>query len=110
MVLGVIAFVLSLPGVLCASMCAGVLSGMTNGQVNQAWYLVAVLIGVPLINMIACFRCKSKSSRGAGILIILTSVVFMIVGVISGVFIDFIPAVLFFIAGALCISNTSRPA
>lgn len=107
-VLGIIAFVLSLPSTLCASMCAGLLSAATNGEVNAGWF-PAVLFGGPLVCMVASFFCKKPSSKGVGILVILISLVFMIVSVIAGAWLNIVSSILFFIGGALCIANASRP-
>lgn len=109
MVLGTIAFILSLPGILCASICSAAVSGVSEGRSNLNG-LVWVLVIVAIVNLIASFRCKSAKSKGAGILIICLSIPFMILGVLLGGPFNFVPAVLYFIAGAYCISNASRPA
>ena len=115
MVLGTIAFILSLPGILCASACSAICSGLEKSGANSdvsgfAWFVVWVLIIVALVNLVACFSCKGKKSRQAGIIIICTTVPFMILSVLIGIVFDLVPSVLFFIAGAYCISNASRPA
>lgn len=114
MVLGTIAFILSLPGILCASACSAICSGLEKSGAKSdvsgfAWFVVWVLIIVALVNLVACFRCKGEKSRQAGILIICTTVPFMILSVLIGIVFDLVPAILFFIAGAYCISNASRP-
>lgn len=108
MVLGVIAFVLSLPSSLCASMCAGVISAASDGAVSVGWF-PAVVFGGPLVCMIASFFCKKPSSKGIGIFIILVALFFMVVSVLIGAFLNIVSAILFFIGGALCIANASRP-
>jgi len=114
MVLGTIAFILSLPGMLCATACSAICSGIEKGGGKSDvsglfWFIAWTLIIVSFVNLIACFRCKGPQSRGAGILIICTTIPFMILSVLIGVFFDLVPSVLFFIAGAYCISNASRP-
>lgn len=108
MVLGVIAFVLSLPSTLCASICSGVISAATNGEVDTS-FGPAIMFGGPLVNMIASFFCKNKSSKGIGILIILISLLFMVISVLCGVLMNIASAIMFFIAGSFCIANASRP-
>lgn len=108
MVLGTIAFVLSLPGILCATACSAVVSTVSEGRGSLSW-LVWILTIVAIVNLVACFRCKSPKSKSAGVLIILTSVPFMILSIIIGVVFNIVPSILFFIAGALCVSNASRP-
>ena len=114
MVLGTIAFILSLPGMLCATACSAVCSGFEKGgaQTNVSgffWFVAWTLIIVAFANFIACFRCKGPKSRSAGIFIIWTTVPFMILSVLIGIVFDLVPSVLFFIAGSYCISNASRP-
>ena len=108
MVLGVIAFVLSLPSTVCASICSGVLSAASNGEVDTT-FGPAILFGGPLVNMIASFFCKKQCSKGLGVLIILISLLFMVVSVLLGALMNIVSAVLFFVGGSLCIANASRP-
>lgn len=109
MVLGTIAFILSLPGILCATICSAAVSGVSEGRSSLSG-LVWVLVVVAIVNLIASFKCKGRNSKGAGILIICLSVPFMILGVLLGGPFNFVPSVLYFISGAYCISNASRPA
>lgn len=109
MVLGVLGFMLSLPSTLCASIFAGFLSVTTEGALD-ATYVPVVLFGGPLVNMIASFFCKLPVSRAVGIVIILISLVFMLVSLITGALLNIASAILFFVGGSLCIANASRPA
>lgn len=109
MVLGVLGFMLSLPSTLCASMCAGLVSAATEGELAAGWYVPAVLLGGPLVNMIASFFCKQPASRAVGIVIILISLVFMLVSLVTGALLNIASAILFFVGGSLCIANASRP-
>ena len=61
MVLGTIAFILSLPGILCATACSAICSGLEQSGMKSdvsgfAWLVVCVLMAVALVNFIACFK------------------------------------------------------
>ena len=69
MVLGTIAFVLSIPGILCATVCSAVVTAATEGRSSTSW-LVWFLVIAALVNLTSCFKCKGPNSKSAGKLII----------------------------------------
>ena len=103
MILGVIAFVLSIPGVLCTAVCATVATD-ASGSATPFLFLLP-----PVVGFILSFFCKTKISTLTGIMVLLvglyetvTSLPANLLGIVAGI--------LFIVAGALSISNTKRPA
>ena len=105
MLLGVIAFILSIPGTLCNLICAGVVADASGG--NTAPFLILVPV---FANFILCFFCKAKFSAVTGGIMVLLSILASIVNVITFSLLSLIASILFLVAGALSIANAKRPA
>ena len=105
MLLGVIAFILAIPGTICNFICAGVVADANGG--NTAPFLILVPV---FANFILCFFCKTKISAITGSIMLLLSILASIVNVITLSILSLIASILFLVAGALSIANAKRPA
>ncbi len=107
-VLSLIGFILSIPGMFCAGMCAALVADASKGEHGMGIVYASI---VPVIaNFILSFFCKSKLSKMTGAIMILLSVVLLIPEVIMCSILGIAAAILFLVAGALSISNAKRPA
>lgn len=102
--LGIIAFILSIPGTLCNLICAGIAADASGGSMKPFLILVPVFA-----NFIFSFFCKAKCSSVTGLLMIMLSVMSGIVNVIMFSILSLIASILFLVAGALSIANAKRP-
>lgn len=107
-VLSLIGFILSIPGMICAGMCAAIVADASKGQHGMGLVYATIL---PVIaNFILSFFCKSKSSKTTGLIMILLSIVLLVPEVILFSILGIAAAILFLVAGAISISNATRPA
>jgi len=104
MLLGAIAFILSIPGTICNLICAGVAAEASGGSMMPFLILVPVFA-----NFILSFFCKAKCSKVTGQLMIILSVLSSIVNVITLSILSLIASILFLVAGALSVANAKRP-
>ncbi len=107
-VLSLIGFILSIPGMFCAGMCAALTADASKGEHGMG--IVYALIVPVIANFILSFFCKGKSSKTTGTIMILLSIVLLIPEVILFSILGIAAAILFLVAGALSISNARRPA
>lgn len=107
-ILSLIGFILSIPGMLCAGLCAAIAADASKGEHGMGLVYAAI---VPVIaNFILSFFCKSKSSAVTGGIMILLSILMLIPEVILFSILGIAAAILFLVAGALSIANAKRPA
>lgn len=106
-IMGIIAFVLWLPSLLCSAVCAAVVSEANKGS-GGGWVMLPSIMSVTCF--ILCFFCKSKRSAKTGGIMITLAVLMMILNVILFNLLALISAILYIVAGAYSISNAKRPA
>ena len=104
MLLGVIAFILSIPGTICNLICAGVIADASGGSMKPFLILVPVFA-----NFALSFFCKAKCSSLTGSIMIVLSVLTSIVNVITLSVLSLIASILFLVAGSLSVANAKRP-
>jgi len=106
-IMGIIAFVLWLPSLLCNAVCAAVVSEANKGS-GGGWVMLPSIMSVTCF--ILCFFCKSTRSAKTGGIMITLAVLMMILNVILFNLLALISAILYIVAGAYSISNAKRPA
>lgn len=108
-ILGIIAFVTSLPNLLCAFLCAGATAAVSGGSTAAA-FLVVVLVSI--VCFILSFMGKSKISVVTGILLILGGLFILLSGLLGlgSILWGTVTGILYFAAGIVSILNQKRPA
>ncbi len=108
-ILGIIAFVTSLPNLLSAFLCAGVTAAASGGLTAVA-FLVVVLVSI--VCFILSFMGKSKFSVVTGILLILGGLFILLDGLfgLGSMLWGTVTGILYFAAGIVSILNKKRPA
>lgn len=108
-ILGIIAFVTSLPNLLCAFLCAGATAAVSGGSTAAA-FLVVVLVSI--VCFILSFMGKSKISVVTGILLILGGLFILLSGLLGlgSMLWGTVTGILYFAAGIVSILNQKRPA
>ena len=108
-ILGIIAFVTSLPNLLCAFLCAGATAAVSGG-LTAAAFLVVVLVSI--VCFILSFMGKSKFSVVTGILLILGGLFILLSGLLGlgSMLWGTVTGILYFAAGIVSILNQKRPA
>lgn len=121
-ILGIIAFVTSLPNLLCAFLCAGATTAVAaaaaeeEGAVEEAASAAAgyfwLVVLVSIVCFILSFMGKSKSSVVTGILLILGALFILVNGFIGlgSMLWGTVTGILYLVAGIVSILNQKRPA
>lgn len=118
-ILGIIAFVTSLPNLLCAFLCAGAttaVAAVEEGAVEEAASAAAgyfwLVVLVSIVCFILSFMGKSKSSVVTGILLILGALFILVNGFIGfgSMLWGTVTGILYLVAGIVSILNQKRPA
>lgn len=106
-IMGIIAFVLWLPSLLCNAVCATMVSEANKGS-GGGWVMLPSIMSVACF--VLCFFCKSKRSAKTGGIMIALAVLVMIFNVVLFNLLGLASAILYIVAGAYSISNAKRPA
>lgn len=121
-ILGIIAFVTSLPNLFCAFLCAGATTAVAaaaaeeEGAVEEAASAAAgyfwLVVLVSIVCFILSFMGKSKSSVVTGILLILGALFILVNGFIGlgSMLWGTVTGILYLVAGIVSILNQKRPA
>ena len=107
-VLSLIGVILSIPGMICASMCAAIVADVSKGKHGMG--LVYATVFPVIANFILSFFCKSKSSKVTGLIMVLLSIALLVPEVILFSILGIAAGILFLVAGAISIANANRPA
>lgn len=106
-ILGIIAFILAIPGMLCSTFCAALVSEASHGEHGSG--IVWLMVVPTLVNFVLCFFCKSGKSKTTGLVMVLLSVLMLLIAVLLISLFGIAVAILFMVAGGLSISNAKRP-